>query len=67
GGTMALAEEMAEMMEPADAPAAGATPAGADSAAPTAGMRLPEAKLSTSIGLSLERSNDRRRDVVCAA
>ncbi|MGH3728380.1 MAG: helix-turn-helix domain-containing protein, partial [Micromonosporaceae bacterium] len=42
GGTMALAEEMAEMMEPADAPAAGATPAGADSAAPTAGMRLPE-------------------------
>lgn len=54
-GTMALAEEMAAMMEPAEAPAA-----------PADGVRMPEAKLSTSIELSIEPP-EQRRDVVCAA
>ncbi|MGH3647836.1 MAG: helix-turn-helix domain-containing protein [Micromonosporaceae bacterium] len=55
-GTMALAEEMAQMMEPEAAPV---EPSGD-------GVRMPEAKLSTSIELSIE-SPEQRRDVVCAA
>jgi transcriptional regulator with XRE-family HTH domain len=59
-GTVALAEEMAEMMQPAteSKPSNGAAP-------------LPEAKLQTSIELSIdspdERGGSHRRDVVCAA
>ncbi|MGH3738455.1 MAG: helix-turn-helix domain-containing protein [Micromonosporaceae bacterium] len=55
-GTMALAEEMAEMMEPEAVPAEQA----ADK------VRIPEAKLSGSIELTIEPPES-RRDVVCAA
>ncbi|MGH3715863.1 MAG: helix-turn-helix domain-containing protein [Micromonosporaceae bacterium] len=60
-GTMALAEEMAEMLEPAEVPAGEAA---------GDGVRMPEAKLSTSIELSIDPPAghpDNRRDVVCAA
>jgi transcriptional regulator with XRE-family HTH domain len=57
--TMALAEEMAEMMEPAAEPKRGD------------GARLPEAKLQNSIEISIEPPDElggsHRHDVVCVA
>jgi len=59
-GTVALAEEMAEMMQPATESKSG------DGAA-----AMPEAKLQSAIELSIdppdERGGSHRRDVVCVA